>query len=76
MHGLHANARPASDSDFLIMSRFTLVFAVCGLSLALLSGCSTSQTMSPAQREGVELRRHCERNPQDTVKCLGFLGFL
>ena len=58
------------------MSRFTILFAVCGLTLALLSGCSTSQTMTPAQREGVELRRYCESNPQDTVKCLGFLGFL
>lgn len=58
------------------MSRLTLLFAVCGLILTQLVGCSTSQTMTSAQREGVEWRRFCEQNPQDTVKCLGFLGFL
>jgi hypothetical protein len=58
------------------MSRFPLLFAVCGLMLTQLAACSTSETMTQAQREGVELRRYCERNPQDTVKCLGFLGFL
>jgi hypothetical protein len=67
---------PAPESDLLIMSRLTLMFAVCGLALTQLAACSTSQTMTPAQREGVELRRFCEQNPQDTVKCLGFLGFL
>jgi len=39
-------------------------------------GCSTSTAqMTPQQREGVELRRYCEQNPEDVVRCLGFLGF-
>jgi len=39
-------------------------------------GCATSTAqMSPQQREGVELRRYCEQNPQDEVRCVGFLGF-
>jgi hypothetical protein len=39
-------------------------------------GCATSTAqMSPQQREGVELRRYCEQNPEDMVRCLGFLGF-
>ncbi len=43
-----------------MMSRLTLLFAVCGLILTQLVGCSTSQTMTSAQREGVEWRRFCE----------------
>ena len=40
------------------------------------AGCSTSTAqMSPQQREGVELRRYCEQNPEDVVRCVGFLGF-
>jgi len=31
--------------------------------------------MSPQRREGVELRRYCEQNPEDVERCLGFLGF-
>lgn len=39
-------------------------------------GCATSTAqMTPQQREGVELRRYCEQNPEDVVRCLGFLGF-
>jgi hypothetical protein len=39
-------------------------------------GCSTSTAqMTPQQREGVELRRYCEQNPEDEVRCVGFLGF-
>jgi hypothetical protein len=39
-------------------------------------GCATSTAqMSPQQREGVELRRYCEQNPEDVVRCVGFLGF-
>jgi hypothetical protein len=39
-------------------------------------GCSTSTAqMTPQQREGVELRRYCEQNPDDVERCLGFLGF-
>jgi hypothetical protein len=40
--------------------------------LATLSGCGA--TMTPQQQAGVELRRFCEANPQDVVRCLGFLG--
>jgi len=32
--------------------------------------------MTPQQKEANELRRFCERNPTDTVRCLGFLGFV
>jgi hypothetical protein len=31
--------------------------------------------MTPQQKDGVELRRYCETNPNDVAKCLGFLGF-
>jgi hypothetical protein len=55
------------------MFRRFLVFGVCVCgALATLSGCST--TMTPQQQAGVELRRFCEANPQDVVRCLGFLG--
>jgi hypothetical protein len=38
--------------------------------------CSSPGQMSDKQREGVEMRRFCERNPQEVEKCNGFLGFL
>jgi hypothetical protein len=44
--------------------------------LGSLSGCATGATeMTPQQKDGVELRRYCETNPNDVAKCLGFLGF-
>jgi hypothetical protein len=44
--------------------------------LGSLSGCATSAAqMTPQQKEGVELRRFCEQNPNEVAKCLGFLGF-
>ncbi len=58
--------------------------ALCaGLALAVLApllslgGCGTSTAqMTPQQREGVELRRYCERNKSDPEKCLGFYGWV
>jgi hypothetical protein len=45
--------------------------------LALAAGaCSSPGQMTDKQREGVEMRRYCERNPQDVESCNGFLGFL
>lgn len=44
--------------------------------LGSLSGCATgTDQMTPRQKEGVELRRYCESNPNDVAKCVGFLGF-
>ncbi len=46
------------------------------LASAAAVGCATSTAqMTPQQREGVELRRYCEQNPEDVVRCVGFLGF-
>jgi hypothetical protein len=54
------------------------VFAAGALAgLGSLSGCATNAAeMTPQQKDGVELRRYCERNPNDVAKCVGFLGFL
>lgn len=50
--------------------------AVAALLVAfVMVGCTSVEQMSPQQREGVEMRRYCEANPEDTVRCLGFLGF-
>ncbi|HSQ72943.1 MAG TPA: hypothetical protein VLM87_11025 [Rubrivivax sp.] len=59
------------------MSRLHFFWRVSGAVVAALSvlGCTSTVEMSAKQREGVELRRYCEQNPQDDVKCLGFLGF-
>lgn len=46
-------------------------------SLLSMGGCATSTAqMTPQQREGVELRRYCERNKNDPEKCLGFYGWV
>lgn len=45
------------------------------LALLLATACTSPTSMTPQQKEANELRRFCERNPADTVKCLGFLGF-
>lgn len=39
------------------------------------TGCASPAAMTPEQKAAVELRRYCEQNPNDTVRCLGFLGF-
>jgi len=51
---------------------------VAALVLAALSvvGCTGTQEMTPQQREGVEMRRYCEKNPNDVAKCNGFLGWM
>jgi hypothetical protein len=43
--------------------------------LAGLTGCTGPSTMTEKQKEAFELRRYCEKNPEDVVRCLGFLGF-
>lgn len=60
------------------MSRMNFLRRVsAGLVSALaLAGCTSTAQMSPQQRDGVELRRFCEQNPQDTARCAGFLGFV
>jgi hypothetical protein len=46
-------------------------------SLLSMGGCATSTAqMTPQQREGVELRRYCERNKNDPERCLGFYGWV
>lgn len=50
---------------------FVLGASLLGVLLTL-SGCGT--TMTPQQQAAVELRRFCEANPQEVVRCLGFLG--
>lgn len=45
------------------------------LALLLMTACSSPASMTPQQKEAYELRRYCEQNPNDTVKCLGYLGF-
>ena len=40
-----------------------------------LAGCTGPSTMTDQQKEAYELRRYCEKNPEDVVRCLGFLGF-
>ena len=48
--------------------------AAAALAALLLAGCGAPATMSPQQKEAFELRRYCEQNPYDQVKCLGYLG--
>lgn len=45
------------------------------LAAAVLAGCAGPTAMTPQQKEGVELRRYCERT-QDVTKCHGFMGFV
>jgi hypothetical protein len=52
-----------------------LLAALTLLALQPLVGCSSPSTMTEQQREGVELRRYCERT-NDVNKCHGFMGFL
>ena len=42
---------------------------------AAAAGCASTDRLTPQQREGVELRRYCERNPEDVIRCTGFLGW-
>jgi hypothetical protein len=82
-------ARTLADSKGLTMnppsppSRRSSRALPVGLALAIvasllsLGGCATSTAqMTPQQREGVELRRYCERNKNDPEKCLGFYGWV
>lgn len=59
------------------MSRWrrTLPAAAMLLAALAIAGCTSTAEMSPRQREGVELRRFCEQNPEEVEKCLGFLGW-
>ena len=58
-------------------SRSPLRFLAAVLAVLAVAGCASSPSqMSDAQREGVELRRYCEQNPNDLAKCVGFLGFM
>jgi hypothetical protein len=45
------------------------------LAMLLATACTSPASMTPAQKETYELRRYCEKNPNDLEKCLGFLGF-
>jgi hypothetical protein len=38
-----------------------------------MTGCAE---MTPKQKDAAELRRYCEQNKNDPVKCVGFYGFL
>jgi hypothetical protein len=42
--------------------------------ILLAAACSSPASMTPQQKEAYELRRFCEQNPNDTVRCLGYLG--
>jgi hypothetical protein len=44
------------------------------LAAAVGAGCASSESMTPQQREGVQLRRYCEQHHEDIAKCAGFLG--
>lgn len=56
------------------MNRLLAGLAVM-MAAVVAAGCASPGTMTPEQQAGVELRRYCEQNPTDTVRCLGFLGF-
>ena len=54
----------------------TLIHVAAALCASLaLVGCANTGTMTPQQREGVELRRYCEQHHEDIERCLGFLGW-
>ena len=44
------------------------------LAALVLAGCGAPATMSAQQKDAYDLRRYCEQNPLDKVKCLGYLG--
>lgn len=52
-----------------------LAALVVTMAAVMAAGCAGPGAMTPEQQAGVELRRYCEQNPNDTVRCLGFLGF-
>ena len=61
-------------SKVLFMKFSSRFLGAVGLVMACwLSGCAP---MTPKQAEGAELRRYCEQNKNDPVKCMGFYGFL
>jgi hypothetical protein len=50
--------------------------ALCALLVVLfVAGCASAE-LTPAQREGVDLRRYCEQHLNDTAKCVGYHGFI
>jgi hypothetical protein len=51
-----------------------LLGILAALALVPLFGCAGGGTMTEQQKEGVELRRYCERTG-DPTKCVGFMGF-
>jgi hypothetical protein len=55
----------------LLGRRALLAAAATVVGVVPLIGCAS---MSQAQKEAVELRRFCERNPQASTTCLGFHG--
>jgi len=59
------------------MTRLHTLLRATGAVLAALTtlGCAGTGQMTEQQRQGVELRRHCEQHPEDIVRCTGFLGF-
>ena len=60
----------------MFCQRFALRTIGAVLAALTVAGCATSTAqMSPAQREGVEMRRYCEQHPEELAKCNGFRGF-
>jgi hypothetical protein len=59
----------------MTMMNRTLAGLAVMMSAVVAAGCAGPASMTPEQKAGVELRRYCEQNPNDTVRCLGFLGF-
>lgn len=58
------------------MSNTSLLRCVLAmLAASMLGGCA-GLSSTPAQLEAAKLRRYCEIHPEDSVKCLGFTGFL
>jgi hypothetical protein len=51
-----------------------LAGALLSMSVLAAAGCASPASMTPQQKEAAELRRYCGQNPDDVVRCLGFLG--
>jgi hypothetical protein len=64
------------ESSMFVRSCWVGVMALVPLvALGALTGCAGgAPSMTPQQKEAFELRRFCERNPDDIARCLGFLG--
>lgn len=58
-----------------MLSTKRLLYGVLLIAAAVVGpGCAGTASMTEAQKAAFELRRYCEQNPDDTVRCLGFLG--